>query len=167
MTTLETRRTGRELVKPILFDKLAARIVKDHPEHADIAERITEQALAFLGTAATATQPIGPSALVDIGWHTFILHTRDYARFCDRIAGRFIHHEPNEPREVGAPLSATVDVMRASGYLIDADLWGVGGKECTSNCCQQDRCQAPDARMADCQSRCTQCHQGCTDSPSH
>lgn len=146
--TTAVQRTGRTLVKPILFDKLATRITKDHPDlDQQTAERITEQALAFLATAATATTPIGPSALVDIGWHTFILHTRDYAQFCDRIAGRFIHHEPELPGEPGVPLAATVTAMRAGGYHVDTDLWPAGN--------------------ADCDSRCHQCHAGCTDSPSH
>lgn len=147
MTTTQTQRTGRTLVKPILFDKLATRITKDHPElDQPMAERITEQALAFLATAATATQPIGPSNLVDIGWHTFLLHTRDYTAFCDRIAGRYIHHEPETGSETGVPLTTTVKAMRAAGFRIDPDLWPVGNAEC--------------------ESRCTQCHAGCTNSPT-
>jgi hypothetical protein len=27
-------------------------------------------------------------------WHNFILYTEDYAEFCDKVAGRFIHHQP-------------------------------------------------------------------------
>jgi hypothetical protein len=35
-----------------------------------------------------------PSVLVDDMWHKFLLHTRDYAAFCDAAFGRFLHHEP-------------------------------------------------------------------------
>lgn len=35
-----------------------------------------------------------PSILVDDMWHEFMLHTRDYAAFCDAAFGRFLHHEP-------------------------------------------------------------------------
>ncbi|MET7298339.1 phosphotransferase [Embleya sp. NPDC005575] len=31
-----------------------------------------------------------PSALIDVGWHAWVLHTVDYAEYCDRI-GRFVH----------------------------------------------------------------------------
>lgn len=31
---------------------------------------------------------------VDEVWHLHILFTRDYAEFCERIFGRFVHHEP-------------------------------------------------------------------------
>lgn len=82
-----------------LADRLVARISAEHPElPADMPVRILDQTLAFLETCATATEPIGPSELVDIGWHAFILYTHEYAEFCDRIAGRFIHHVPDDGR---------------------------------------------------------------------
>lgn len=33
---------------------------------------------------------------VDRLWHTFITFTREYAAFCEQVAGRFIHHVPAE-----------------------------------------------------------------------
>ncbi|MEV8639437.1 hypothetical protein AB0395_48090, partial [Streptosporangium sp. NPDC051023] len=80
---------ARTLIDTGLFDRLTTRIRVDHPEHADLAEPIMEQALAFL--AACAANPgvgLGPSELVDIGWHTFLMYTADYAAFCQRTAGR-------------------------------------------------------------------------------
>jgi hypothetical protein len=35
-----------------------------------------------------------PSPVVDDLWHEMLLHTRDYAAFCDAAIGRFLHHEP-------------------------------------------------------------------------
>jgi len=140
----EQAKSGRDLMSAELFDRLAHRIRLDHPElAAGMAERILDQALAFLGTCAVTTEPIGPSELVDIGWHTFILHTADYTDFCDRIAGRFIHHIPDEPEgdRAGSPLAASVAAIRASGFTLDPALW---------------------FSRADC----TQCHAGCTDSPT-
>lgn len=34
------------------------------------------------------------SKYVDEVWHAFILHTRDYAAFCESVFGTFLHHEP-------------------------------------------------------------------------
>jgi hypothetical protein len=31
---------------------------------------------------------------VDRLWHVFLTFTRDYAAFCQAVAGRFIHHRP-------------------------------------------------------------------------
>ncbi|WP_233625410.1 hypothetical protein [Actinoplanes sp. ATCC 53533] len=145
---------GQALLPAPLADRLVARITAEHPElPAGMPARILDQALAFLGTCATATEPIGPSDLVDIGWHTFILYTHEYAAFCDKIAGRFIHHVPDDsptgdewptaPQADPVTLSATVAAVRRAGYRIDAELWSM-------------------TAAADC----TQCHAGCTDSPT-
>ncbi|MGW2681666.1 glycine-rich domain-containing protein [Streptomyces sp. NPDC001414] len=136
------------LVNPEVADRLTCRIVTDHPEiSATIARRIVGQAAAFI--AASGRQPgqfLAPSELVDHGWHAFILHTVDYAEFCQRVAGRFVHHVPTVEDETipGGPQATrgrTLAAITAAGYVIDEELW-------------------PD--MADC----TQCHEGCTDSPN-
>jgi hypothetical protein len=148
--------TGRELVPDDLFARLTARIAYDHPELApDLPARIMDQALAFLGTCATSIESLGPSELVDIGWHTFILHTADYADFCQRVAGRFIHHQPEPttddrrpaPEPVGVPISRTRSAIVAAGFVLDAPLWAPSG-------------------AADCNSKCNQCHAGCHNSPT-
>jgi hypothetical protein len=42
-------------------------------------------------------KPIGMAGPIDELWHTFILFTREYADFCDKVAGRFLHHAPAVP----------------------------------------------------------------------
>jgi hypothetical protein len=144
----------RALLPPALAERLVARIAAEHPDLAvDMPARILDQTLAFLDTCATATEPIGPSELVDIGWHTFILYTHEYAEFCDRIAGRFIHHVPDDsptgdewptvPETNPATLAVTVAAMRRAGHRIDPQLWSMNGA-----------------------AECTQCHAGCHDSPT-
>lgn len=36
---------------------------------------------------------------IDLMWHTFLLFTKDYARFCDRYFGFFVHHQPRRRAE--------------------------------------------------------------------
>lgn len=165
MTTAVQTRRGQALIAPDLFRRLERRIAADHPELAPgMPARILDQALAFLAACATTTRPIGPSDLVDIGWHTFILYTREYAAFCDRIAGRFIHHEPDDapggegptvPKCVqtpaaspDVPLAAAVEAIRSAYYHLDDELW---------LCSDGIKCS---------QGKCTQCHAGCHDSPT-
>ncbi len=95
-------RTGRSLVAPALFDRLTGRIVAEEGIAPPRAEQIMDQALAFLGACATTAQPLSPSDEVDTGWHAFILHTRDYAKFCTAVAGRFIHHVPTDADDPAA-----------------------------------------------------------------
>lgn len=89
------------LLNPELMNRLIHRVTTDHPEiSADTARRIVGQAAAFV--AASGLQPgqsLAPSELVDHGWHAFILHTVDYAAFCQQVVGRFVHHVPTDEDE--------------------------------------------------------------------
>ena len=154
MTVIAEQLSSRGLVSDELFERLVDRIAAEEPTTREFAERIMEQALAFLyACAGNCSERLSPSATVDIGWHTFILYTHEYAEFCDRIAGRFIHHVPDDgptgdewptvPNANAAALAATVAAMRRAGYHVDLPLWST-------------------SRAADC----TQCHAGCTDSPT-
>lgn len=41
----------------------------------------------------------GMSPVIDDLWHTFLIYTQEYAQFCDRVAGRFLHHAPTKDEE--------------------------------------------------------------------
>lgn len=142
MTATLRRIEGRSLVSDELFDQLVRRIVQENGIEQSLAVRIVDQALAFLYACAQApTMPLRPSKTVDIGWHMFLLHTRAYAEFCHTIAGRFLHHEPEEftqPTSAKAMLAPTVNTMTLLGVVVDAELWFQGAADCS------------------------QCHQGCT-----
>jgi hypothetical protein len=145
--TITTQRTAapRTLITPELFGKLTRRVMTDEDTDRPTAEAITEQALAFLATCARHPEGSGlsPSRAVDAGWHAFILHTREYATFCHSTAGRFIHHHPtgpDDPPTTPDAITATMTAMQHAGYTVDPVLW---------------------ATSADC----SQCHQGCHDSP--
>lgn len=145
----------RALLPAGLYDRLVRRIATDHPEHTDRAGQIMDQALAYLAAcAACPGKPLSPSKAVDIGWHTFILYTREYAEFCDRLAGRFIHHCPDDdPATVRLSGPSTVQramaVMEDLGLPVVKDLWQ-GAADCN------------DSGGGD---KCHQCHAGCVDSP--
>ena len=151
ITTARELREGRELVTPELFHRLVTRVAEEHDHDLLMAGRVVDQALAFLGTSANHEgRPLSPSEIVDPGWHEFILHTVDYAAFCDQVAGRFLHHVPTDPQDPSAEgegahdtLTYTVDAIATAGFYVDTDLWPTG--------------HAGD---------CSQCHAGCSDSPT-
>ncbi|TWP52194.1 hypothetical protein FKR81_11500 [Lentzea tibetensis] len=124
MTVQHTHRLdGHSLVPTALFDRLVARITADHGFDPTLSARIVDQAPVFLKACAdNRGTPLSPSWLVDIGWHAFLLHTREYAEFCQRVAGRFIHHVPtDEPG--GTTTGHTIEAIRASGFTVDETLW--------------------------------------------
>ncbi|MEU0076166.1 hypothetical protein ABZ027_42590 [Streptomyces sp. NPDC006332] len=135
------------LLTPEVTDRLARRITTDHPDiDSATAHRIIGQTAAFI--AASGQQPgqnLAPSKLVDVGWHAFVLHTVDYAEFCQRVVGHFVHHVPTDedeetPDGPQATRERTLTAITAAGYTVDLELWGT---------------------TADC----NQCHAGCHDSP--
>lgn len=135
------------LLDPQVSERLIRRVALDHPEISETtARRIVGQAAAFI--AASGQQPgqsLAPSQLVDIGWHTFILHTVDYAAFCERVVGRFVHHVPTDedeqmPGGAEETRDRTLLAIAAAGYTVDLELW-------------------PDV------AKCNQCYAGCTNSP--
>lgn len=148
MTVMATERlAGRSLVSIELFDRLAARIAKTEGLEPTLAARVVDQALAFLGACAVHRGgPLSPSMMVDPGWHAFVLHTREYREFCQRVAGRFIDHMPTERTQVdtdrpGLALHRTVAAIRAIGYAVDDELWfRAGDADCTgcANGCHDD-----------------------------
>ncbi|MFJ7213577.1 glycine-rich domain-containing protein [Amycolatopsis sp. NPDC098790] len=145
--TTSAHRTGRALVSDALFRRLTDRIVQAEGFDRDLADRIMDQALAFLvACVANVGDPLAPSELVDIGWHTFLLDTGEYAAFCDRVAGRFIHHVPNDDEAAAeAPdeiLARSVTAMRTLGFHLDDALW-------------------PSSALGSC----TGCHNGCHNDP--
>lgn len=117
----------RELVHPVLYDRLANRVVDDEGVTREAAELIIDGALGFLKMCADyPDQNFAPSKPVDIGWHTFILYTKAYAGFCQRVAGRFIHHEPaDNPMQPssGMTIGDTTAFMDKHGISYNPVLW--------------------------------------------
>lgn len=137
-----------ELVPDDVRDRLAAFIVREHPEHTqEFAARLVVESARF--QAASAARPdvrMAPSLLVDHGWHAWLMFTQDRDALMARIGG-VVHHVPDLPGEEPDEETAreirrqTLDAMRTTGYAPDVELWpAVSGK-------------------------CSQCHAGCTDSP--
>jgi hypothetical protein len=53
---------------------------------------------------------------VDWMWHAFVLFTRDYAEFCHRHFGTFIHHVPEDEGEGEAGRRRSPPRRRAAGW---------------------------------------------------
>lgn len=49
-----------------------------------------------------------PSKIVDEAWHEFILFTKDYAEFCKKALGKFLHHTPSSAMSDGTSLETAI-----------------------------------------------------------
>lgn len=143
--TMTTDRTGRAVTDPRdlmdrdLFGELARRVMKEKQVTRGYAERVIEQTIVFLKACGLkgAEARLSPSIQVDPGWHAFLLYTRDYAEFCERIAGRFIHHRPIWDRDIssGAALARTIEAIHQTGLTVDNELWEA--PESCGPCCDK------------------------------
>jgi hypothetical protein len=123
----------------VIWNRLINYIVRDSGVDLTLAARILNQAVAFLVLVASSGEgaAYSPSPLVDVGWHAFILHAREYNEFCERVAGRFIHHVPMEPNEPSSETQGSADIREALTWTsieIDEQLWAdkadCGGQKC-------------------------------------
>lgn len=128
----------RSLVDETLFERLVKRVVQDEGLPLQEAEQVMDAAIGFLKLCADYPRyGFNPSPQVDIGWHTFLLYTKEYADFCDEIAGRFLHHAPNDdpaaPQRNGG-IKTCVEFMELHGITFDGEMWPLQGGDCTVDC---------------------------------
>lgn len=87
------------------------RFQKEHPERADRAQEIFADLMRFFWgtkkhlvdrTAAPSDEALDFFFIMDDDmreidqmWHVFLLYTRDYAAFCEKYFGEYLHHQPD------------------------------------------------------------------------
>lgn len=73
-----------------------SRYAKDKSLPLSVAQEHERELKRFLSLCAlNRDAAYGMAGPVDDLWHTFILFTKEYAAFCDSVAGMFLHHIPN------------------------------------------------------------------------
>ena len=111
------------------LNNVIARYARDCDLSYEDAERHVFELRRFLALCAMNDGPAyGMRGQIDEAWHTFIMFTRDYAKFCQVVAGRFIHHQPNVGSEsrsssLDAYLRFLADYERVFGQPAPIDLW--------------------------------------------
>jgi ubiquinone/menaquinone biosynthesis C-methylase UbiE len=77
------------------MQKVLQRYADDFQASLADAQRLERELKRYLILRALYPRKRYPMAgPVDGLWHTFLLFTRLYARFCNRVAGQFLHHTP-------------------------------------------------------------------------
>ena len=102
-----------ESVLAYRHDGVIARYWRDYGGTEADAQELFQALLAFLYLSARSIEQQDSEVAVgmypeilklDWMWHSFILHTRDYADFCQHYFGFFLHHEPAAPASDGRAL---------------------------------------------------------------
>lgn len=116
-----------------IIARLAAEAALSHED----AEVLFDDTLKFLALAGNGTK-LSPPAKIDLGWHNFILHTRDYNDFCQSCFGRFIHHEPGDGLTGTGPrldVVETVALVQSFFGELSANWDNTRGTTCGSGGC--------------------------------
>ncbi|WP_167152455.1 hypothetical protein [Streptomyces sp. MBT27] len=132
-------RHGRDLVSPELFETLSAFCAAEYGHELSMARRIMGEALAFLWVMGTTGKGdvMAPSTIVDPGWHTFVLHSKEYAEWCEQQFGYFLHHAPNSKIRTKDLMLSMADEIRAAGFDVDQRMWAKAA-DCNSPACCGD-----------------------------
>jgi len=74
------------------------RFFRSLPENEELTDDEVEELIdnycRFIAMCAHYREPLAISRQVDPFWHAHVLHTVDYAAFCDKVAGGMLHHYP-------------------------------------------------------------------------
>ncbi|MEW2709490.1 hypothetical protein AB0948_31505 [Streptomyces koyangensis] len=128
-------RDPKTFVRPEVWGKEIALLMRDFPFDIVMAERIFGQAVAYLITSMEMRGRglgMGPGELVDHGVHVFILDTKNYREFCaEHMDGGFLDHIPEVERKGDGSVFNTAKIIEENGFVVDWPLWEKDAMKCT------------------------------------
>lgn len=80
------------------LDDVIQRYAKEQNLPLQVAREHERELKRFLALGAISPELYGMRGPIDNLWHTFVIFTREYAKFCQTVAGKFIHHYPSLSR---------------------------------------------------------------------
>jgi len=82
-------------------EDVLTRYMADSGKNRAEAEAAWTAFLQFMGVCMFKSDRVTATPTVDGIWHAFLLHTKQYANFCDTYMGGFVHHEPTSDEDSG------------------------------------------------------------------
>lgn len=138
-TALKLASTSLANVRALNYenDRIVSRLVAEEGMSVAEATQLFADTLKFLALTEGGVK-LSPPARIDLGWHNFILHTRDYAEFCHSCFGNFIHHEPGSGLIGTGPrlsVEETTELARSVFGDLSENWANVRSATCGSNGC--------------------------------
>jgi hypothetical protein len=153
MSTLKTS-TPKPQEKSVLdqiseykHPEMIERLKRKHDLSHEEAKQLFEDTLLFLFLCTVTKKPVSPSPMIDIGWHEFLMYTRDYQEFCRVHFGKFIHHTPTptlgvQPMEKEVLSSKETKKLALKFFGEVSDNWTATKN---AECCPEFDCHGDDS----------------------
>ena len=92
-----------------VISRLRSELKKQYPDKTDTQYNTVINGLMEFFTLSKSSSGSVPmySESIDFAWHSFILDTIEYHKFCDEFFGHYLHHTPNENGDNLQRLSAS------------------------------------------------------------
>jgi len=139
-----TKTNNKALALGYRNDGVIERIAKDENVSLEEATQLFKDTLMFLYMAATSSAVSVPTVAIDVGWHAFLMFTKDYADYCEKYLGKFVHHRPTTSRSKPMPQDAVSDCFKLSRQLFGSDLSKNWEYDMSGNC--HDKCKGCDSK---------------------
>lgn len=110
-------------------------ICKRASQHSGIslqtAEKAFSELLIFLSACVNFKDAsFRPSKTLDVVWHEFIIHTRDYIAFCESLGVNYIHHIPDSVPAQKMKGRDVREFLSEYGVPYDMSFWDDFSGEC-------------------------------------
>lgn len=171
-SNISPRTQAKTIADAAAFDmkKVVKRYIQDHDVPESEALRHEDELKRYLTLCALHPYAnYGMRGPIDHLWHTFIFFTKDYFAFCDLVAGRYIHHVPEDAddRRWEGSKSTYPKMLKAYKLVFGTeppmDIWPVFKKSAKASPNDADSCSSHCSGSCDsCGSGCTSCNGGCS-----
>lgn len=143
---IATTANGRALLERVLayeHSELVARLQRKMGLGPEEARELFRDNLRYLWLCATLRKRLAPSESIDECWHNFLLYTRDYAAFCNRFFGRFLHHSPTPTLAPAGdlPTRAQTTALAREHFGAISLNWTGGEEKASCDCGGSTNCQ--------------------------
>jgi hypothetical protein len=113
--------------------ELRNRLQRNHDLSLEGSGRVLEGLRQyFLACLAAQRSPLAkevgmPSKAVDAAWHEFIVLTKEYASFCEKAFGRYLHHTPQAMMSEPTSASLANTLHQLKGQSLTPAGWAMVG----------------------------------------
>ncbi len=104
---------SQEEVLAYRFPPLVERLQEELKLSPEAAHQLFLDTLMFLYICGTngSKARYSPPKMIDEAWHTFIIFTREYEKFCKESFGFFLHHNPFTKETRAAQLKGITPIL--------------------------------------------------------